>query len=335
MGTLLARALQRKGAIVAVAERSPRRCSTLIYAGMIDPISGQRFAVSWRYAETIEFALTTYAKLETELGCSLITPRKIWRLFRDTADRTAFEKKMAQPVLPPYIDSVFETSPLPVVDTPFGGALVKGGYQIDVGTLIQQTATHLPMIWNPDPTDIHISKEGASFQGRPLRGIITCTGAFASVSPHFSWLPFRNSRGETLTLETPDLHLDAIINNGHWLLPQGPTTYRYGATYDWENLFSSPAAAAYSSLLDRLTITFPRTKFTPTAVEVGTRSILCDTRPVIGKHPQLNGLWIAGGVGSKGTQIIPDMAEQLANHLVAKNPINPEISIDRFLNLYL
>ncbi len=329
MGSLLALELHAQGASFKIIDLSPRRCSSLVSAGMIDPISGQRFALSWRYSETITQALSVYQKIESLIESPLVQQRTIYRLFRDRIDRDTFEKKYQSGQITPYIQSRFEISPHPMIHAPLGGAIINGGYQINVGACIDGLRNYFirtnTLLINPSQSEI------ASYKAKAT---LYCTGAAAHISPLFQWLPFRNSRGETLIFEAPTLALEAIINNGFWISPMGNNHYRAGATYAWENLFRSPTAEGYDAVHQHIQHTLPSVPKIIKRQESGTRSIMPDSRPVIGNHPHHPSIFLASGLGSKGTQMTPFLAQNLASHLIHGTDIDPEISMNRFYKNY-
>jgi glycine/D-amino acid oxidase-like deaminating enzyme len=330
LGSLLALDLCAQGASVIIADFAPRRCSSLVSAGMMDPISGQRFALSWRYEETTTYALSVYEKLSSLIGHPLITPRTIYRLFRDTIDSDTFHKKYTAGTLTPYIADIFTHSPHPDVAAPFGGVTIQGGYHIEVGQLIHSLRQYFiesnQLLINPNP---------AVLENMHVKATIHCTGAYAHLSHYFSWLPFRNSRGETIIFDAPDFYTDSILNNGNWIAPMKTGGYRAGATYAWESLFHPPTEAGYIAISAHIKALIPKISTQIMSTESGTRSIMADSRPVIGQHPIHSTHWVASGLGSKGTQIAPFISSHLSKSLIKNTPIDDEISINRFLKKYL
>ena len=331
LGSLLALELEALGATVLIADRQPRRCSTLVSTGMIDPISGQRFALSWRYEETLQDALSTYDHIATTyVGDTIVTQRPFYRLFRDSEDIAQYEKKYLNGLLTPYIETRFKTSPFRDIAAPYGGIQIRGGYQVNVGALVTQLNRHFTakgqFIPNPDTSVV---------DAQTVQAVIHCTGAYAQLNPLFSWLPFRLSRGEVLVLDCPTLSVDGIVNNGHWLAPGFENDFRFGATYDWVNMFGGPTQANYIALKRVLDQLIAPNSYAIRRVESGTRSSLADTRPVVGPHPTNNRHWVASGLGSKGTQTAPFIAANLAKSLTRNTPIDPDISISRLYKHYV
>jgi hypothetical protein len=299
---------------------------------MIDPISGQRFAMSWRYLETISSVISSYQAMEQALNHPLITSVPVQRLFRSDTDHHTFQKKLTSTDIHTIVASTPAPLPIGIHATAYGHISIMGAYRVDVSKLVTLYRHRYPAS-QPTTVDIEFGPTGPRYNRIPVKGVIDCTGAFAAIHEAFQWLPFRNSRGESLTIEAPALTHSDIINNGHWLLPVGNGRYRFGATYMWDDLFGCAQAAGYHQLIQELDCLID-TPYTILEMSAGTRSILADTRPVIGEHPQKPGLWIVGGVGSKGTQFAPVLASDLAAHLTQQSPLHPDVKIDRFFSKY-
>src|SRR5699024_8464651 len=62
----------------------------------------------------------------------------------------------------------------------------------------------------------------------------------------------------------------------------------------------------------------------------GARINTPDRKPVLGKHPEIEGLYVFTGLGSKGLMYGKFLAEHYADHLKNGSPLFPEVSIKRF-----
>ncbi|NDC82470.1 FAD-binding oxidoreductase [bacterium] len=327
VGSLVALQLLDSGADVQVIDRAPRRCASWVSSGMIDPISGQRFATTWNYHTHAPLAVATYKRLEDRFGIKILRESPIWRLFRDNQDRQTYQKKREKGALDGFIDSEFHDTHHRHIRSPFGGIQVRGGYIVDVEQLTRRLAIYF------DTLGILQFGEVANLTNSE-QIIIHCTGAYAASTPLFSWLPFRNSRGECIRFTSNELSLPGIINNGFWICPLGNGEFKAGATYSWEDLFSMPKAIEYHQVLDKLRTIIPSVPIHELRVESGTRSIMEDTLPVVGCHPNYPNELIVSGVGSKGTLSAPFLARQVQQFLLNNAEIHPEISIQRFIKKY-
>jgi glycine/D-amino acid oxidase-like deaminating enzyme len=57
---------------------------------------------------------------------------------------------------------------------------------------------------------------------------------------------------------------------------------------------------------------------------------MADRKPVLGVHPQQNGLYIFNGLGSRGLIQAPSLADWLLDHIMKGEPILPAVDVQRF-----
>ncbi|NBV42154.1 FAD-binding oxidoreductase, partial [bacterium] len=212
----------------------------------------------------------------------------------------------------------------PAIHAPLGGVLVQGGYRVDVARIID----YFRQKWTMS-NQLYNELNAVPYPLKDYSRIIDCTGPYQAINTELKGLPSRVSRGECLIFEA-DMALDAIINNGHWLLPLGNNRFKFGATYQWEDCFGIPQKSGYEFLSEKLETLIPRVPVRILAYEAGTRNIMCDTRAIVGPHPSDASRWVVGGVGSKGTQLLPFIAQHLVHVLESRAPLHPELDIRRF-----
>ena len=169
------------------------------------------------------------------------------------------------------------------------------------------------------------------WNGIEAKQIIFCEGYQCINNPYFSWLPFKLTKGETLTVSFENLQLDSAINKGMFVLPYNGN-YKIGATYDWDNLDEKTTSEGREELLKKVS------KFISDKVEVvehtaGVRPTVKDRRPLIGTHPKHKQLCVFNGLGTKGVMLAPYLAQKLVNCLLNNSPLPEDININRFKEL--
>ena len=109
--------------------------------------------------------------------------------------------------------------------------------------------------------------------------------------------------------------------------------YKLGATYEWDDLDSSPTASGKAELLAKLkgmiTCGYEVRKH-----EAGVRPSSGDRRPIIGQHPAIPGMYIFNGLGTKGMMLAPWFAANFVNFCQQKGPLHPDVDVGRFYTLY-
>jgi len=327
-GTLLGWQLEQAGIPFKVVQSYPRRTASLVSAGMVDPISGQRFALAHRAADTIPLARRWYQALEAELNMPLISDYPIWRLFRHIQDYEYYQKKKGG--LGAYIEQEL-TDVSPYLASERGGILVKG-FQVNVSPIIR----HFESKWTQSSTlirgychrrDIRIHGHGIEWNGLEADLCMDC-GGFESEKGYFDWLPYRLSRGEVLIGESDRVLPERVVNNGHWFRPMGAYSFQFGASYAWDSLTRIEAGHVHL-LQDALTALWPY-PHRIVRIDSGVRQMVADAKPVIGLHPSISSMGIMGGVGSKGTQWYPYLVNEWMNTIRYGFQLPEDCNVVRF-----
>ncbi|MCB1123318.1 MAG: FAD-dependent oxidoreductase, partial [Verrucomicrobiae bacterium] len=92
-GSALALELLARGKTVLVIDDGHKHASSQVAAGLINPITGRRHALCWRFLEFWN-SLETYNVWSRELGGSFFHKKPILRFLRSTEEREIFEKKL-------------------------------------------------------------------------------------------------------------------------------------------------------------------------------------------------------------------------------------------------
>ena len=67
----------------------------------------------------------------------------------------------------------------------------------------------------------------------------------------------------------------------------------------------------------------------------GIRPATKDRRPIIGKHPEYEHIYMFNGFGSKGVPLVPFFSQNLLAHLETNSDIHPEVDLSRYYKLYI
>ena len=80
-GAILAYVLRQRGHRVLVYDPGQANSASNVAAGLMNPVAGKRFALTWRAAELLPFAATFYRELEQHLNQPFFTEIPILKLF--------------------------------------------------------------------------------------------------------------------------------------------------------------------------------------------------------------------------------------------------------------
>ncbi len=343
-GAVLARELRARGQRVLVYDEPRPDTASRVAAGLMNPVAGKRFALTWRAHETLPAAIAYYQQLNEELGEEYFLASPILKVFGSAQEQAQMLARAAEDPWQGFVEKI-ETEPIvqPGLLVPHGGAWLRGGGHLRVEALLAALASQgraegwlreETFIWQALVADD--DGTGAAYAPGRLRArhVVCCAGAAALASPHFGWLPLTPNQGAVLDVAVRGLSAAQVLNRGAYVVP-APTAgqFRVGATYRWPPFTEVPGEDDRRELADRLA------SLTPLPFEVlgerrGVRPAVRDRRPLLGRHPALPWLSLFGGFGSKGVSLAPRLASQLADYLSGSGELWPDVTLARYYPLF-
>ncbi|WP_430972370.1 NAD(P)/FAD-dependent oxidoreductase [Sunxiuqinia rutila] len=333
-GTLLVHALRKRGKSCMVLDNPEQPKASEVAAGVINPVVFRRLTKSWLIDELYLQLLSTYAELEHEFGTRLFYPLQIKKVL-GKGENEFWRKKVADDKLQNYLLQEPEPISSPYIEAPFGvGTVIQSG-RVDLSQLIESMRQQLQsencirfekVAWNK----LTLQENRVIYQDLEAQKVIFCEGHAVSQNPFFKNLQFKHTKGEMLRIKTTTYNENFILNKAMFLMPEGEQYYRLGATYDWNDLSTTPQEHARIELTEKLSTFFTGT-YEVVDHQAGIRPTTHDRRPVLGLHPHFPQLGIFNGLGSKGTMLGPYFARQFARFLCDEDQaIQPEVNINRY-----
>lgn len=324
-GTLLGWEMLQAGLRIAVFDDGRADAASRLAAGIINPVSGRKFEVSWQYEAVYPLAKATYRAMEAALGVSVFTERDIWNVWTSAQMRDAFAGNPT-----PYSFIPQEQRYDGLLEAPFGAGIVKGA-NVDLGTLLPAWASHIGIRRETlDAAQLQLTDKGVAYKELQAKAMIFCEGVASPRNPWFGRLKFLPNKGEALIIRLPFETTD-IIKKGVTLVPLGEQTYWAGATFSWDYPDSAPTADARMHIESQLRQLL-RADFEIIGHKAAVRPSGPDRRPMAGLHPRVPQVGIFNGMGSKGCSLAPWSARKFVAHLVDGADMPPEIDIKRFFN---
>jgi len=335
-GATLAYVLRQRGHRVLVYDPGQADSASNVAAGLMNPVAGKRFALTWRAAELLPFAATFYRELEQRYGQSFFTDVPILKLFASLEEQNAVLARSADHPWGDFLAGLATADPgLPGVHGPFGGAWLRHGGHVAVRELLAALAAEGTRDgWlRPETLDwsrLEFAPTGATYRGDVrARHVVCCEGAAAVHNPYFSWLPLTPNQGEVLDVACPGLSAAQVLNRGAYVVPVGAGQFRVGATYKWPPFASGPTAEGRAELSARLA-GITALPFAVVGQRAGVRPAVRDRKPLLGPHPTVPGLSFCGGYGSKGVMMAPRLAGLLADWLEGHGDLWADVSLQRY-----
>lgn len=311
--------------------------SSIIAAGLYNPIVFKRLTKSWLADDLLPIAKQTYCDIESSLNESIDNKIDIVRLFSSIEQQNDWLVRSGDENLEKYLSndntSILNENKIP---NNFGYGIVKQSGWINLPILLEKhkeylTKNELFLTELFDYSKLVISSENISYKDITAKKIIFCEGSRINENPFFSYLPLKPTKGEVLTIEIDNLEIDKVLNKGFFILPLGENKFKVGATYNWADLTENPTQDGLNELTEKLKSTIPH-KFKILKHEAGVRPTVIDRRPLIGLHPKHKNLAIFNGMGTKGVMIAPYFANQFSDFLVNQQPFDKTVDISRFIS---
>lgn len=269
-------------------------------AGLINPVTGKNFSVSWRLAEFLPDAESFYRWVGEVLGKPLWFPLPVWRLVGEKEwAKVAGKLEEAKP----WIERIDEDVP------GWRAAIVlKGGARVATRDFCDATRGYF-----------RAAKRAPGSGAWP----VLCEGAAGLIAGRLG--SHRCAKGEILTVRAPAWREDRIlIGGGGWLVPTGEGTFKAGSTYVWDQLDGNPTAAGRARVEEILRL-LGGEGFEVIAHEAGIRPIVRKSQPVIGSLK--DGRVVFNGLGSKGSLYAPRVAAELNLWLAGERVIDPALDL--------
>lgn len=338
-GSVLALELLREGSSVTVIADSSRPSSSRVAGGLFNPVTGKYLAKTWLADELFSGLETYYTELEKLFSASFYHKTGLFRPFTGEEHRKSSQVQINRHGLESYIrvckseEAVLShfNGEADGMHSPAAGWLDMPVFLDSAALYLQKKTDWVDAVF--DFSEFRIGEQGVQFRDREASRIVFCEGFYAQSNPYFEWLPFNPVKGETLLGVIEDYGVNAIVNQGKWIIPLGNDRVRLGATYSWHQLDFEPTEKAREELLQAAGKML-KSRLTVTGQQAGVRPATKDRRPILGKHPRHDALYIFNGLGTKGVSLAPTFAQQLTRNILYNELIHPEANIERFYALY-
>jgi glycine/D-amino acid oxidase-like deaminating enzyme len=332
-GTSLAYRLIKQGAKVMVIDEPSKNISSTVAAGIFNPITGKRTALTWKANEMFDELHAFYPKLEAEMGEYFFYPLPFYKLFDSIFDQNEWLNKQQESGFNQFIEPQIQFLNNKRVENPFGALQIIKAGRLDTKTFLKALQNWLLsqnaiLFQNFDYTNVEVTNEIIKYNDLKAQAIIFCDGPNSLANPFFNYLPHKPVHGEILEVEISDFYEDRVINKGVFVLPTGNNKFFVGSTYNWDLTEPITTPAGREEIETKLK-EMVKTEFKTTGHWAGIRPSTKDRRAYLGQHPTYKNLYIFGGFGSKGVSLIPYLSKVFTNYLLHDDELPKEVDICR------
>jgi glycine oxidase len=336
-GTVLAYTLLKKGRTVRIIDDPSLSKASKVAAGLYNPVVFKRLVKSWMADELISFMDQFYKATEKELNEKFYHKKTIVKLFAEENEKSFWQKKTNEEVgkyLSKEINNDFLSD---IIRNTNGASEVFNAGNLDTHLFLDTFRNYFrekDLIHEEkcDYEKIEFSGNGIAYKDLKSSRLIFCEGFRSVENPYFSWLPFKLTKGEVITIRLEKGHsipYDKVINKGVFILPLTENTYKVGATYEWQDLTERETVKGKAELVSKLEKVL-KVPFEIIRQEAGIRPTVNDRRPLLGIHPEHSALGVFNGMGTKAVMLAPYFADHFVQFLEEGKALNKEVDISRF-----
>ena len=335
-GTILAQTLLKEGRSVVVIDVPGFSTASRIAAGLYNPVVFKRLVKSWLADDLLPFMDKFYPETEELLGTRFYFKKQILKPFAEEQEKILWLKKCNEDIGKYLGKTIYYDYLNDIIYNPLGASEIINAGNLDTKLFLSSFRDYFKkneiLIEEKfDHSAIIFAENSVVYKNIQANKIIFCEGYRSLENPYFSWLPFKLTKGEIITIKLDEeyvIPVDKVINKGVFILSLGNNTYKVGATYEWEDLSDEPTEKGKSDLIEKLQKVI-KVPFEITDHQAGIRPTVNDRRPLIGLHPEHKKLGVFNGLGTKGVMLAPYFAKQFVNFLEHRQPLDKEADITR------
>ncbi|NRB82581.1 MAG: FAD-binding oxidoreductase [Winogradskyella sp.] len=308
--------------------------SSLVAAGLYNPVILKRFSEVWKAKEQLEIAQALYKRIEDHLNIKIDHELQLLRRFTSVEEQNMWFDASDKPKLEPYLSLTLLKNSNAHIDAPFGfGEVLKAG-RLDTETLIDEYKSFLRAKGCLIDTTfsynlLQLDESMVNYENLSTKNVVFAEGFGIKQNPYFKSLPLNGTKGEVLTIRSKALKLTQAIKSSVFVIPLGNDLYTVGSTYNWRDKSNRPTQTGEEELTTKLK-SFVKCDFEVIEHLAGIRPTVKDRRPLVGRHPEFSNLYVLNGLGTRGVMIAPYVAQELYNYIQHNKPLDPEIDINRF-----
>ena len=180
-----------------------------------------------------------------------------------------------------------------------------------------------------DEEALDVSKEGVRYKNVIARSLVFVNGLGALSSKYFGWLPLIPNKGEILVIQQ-QFNPSEVINRGVFRITLPDNRLKVGSTYSNKEVSDLPTESAKEELLEKLGKLIKLPVDDIVEHKTGIRPTTGDRKPILGKHPNYDNVYIFNGLGAKGVSLAPYFSKIMLDLLVFGKEPAKEVNISRF-----
>jgi hypothetical protein len=179
-----------------------------------------------------------------------------------------------------------------------------------------------------DHTLLDVEKK--EYQSFSYKNIVFCEGYESYKNPYFkNYMDVVPTKGELLEIRALGIPKDSIYLGPVFIQFIGNDLWRVGATYEQNQISLEPTSLMRKDLELKLN------KLIDVPYDVvnhycGIRPASIDRKPIMGKHPHIDSMYVVNGMGSKAISMAPLLMREMSDYMEQGIPLPSEVDLKRF-----
>lgn len=330
-GISLSKYLIDAGASVTLIDSGVNR-SSVVAAGMINPIVFRRMTKSWRVDEFIPFAEDFYTNFGKACKQQFFFPITIRRMFSTEQERNFWLEKQELEAFSPYLIKVTKEDEhySSAINIHGSGRVKNASYVSTVPFLegVKKWLSERITILQETVDYSAIEPENSTYKNEKFDGIFFCEGVEVRHNPWFGSIPINPTKGETITIKSSEIPENESLNRKCFILPVGNSQFRVGATYAWDTYNDDLTEEGKNEMVENLSY-LTNANYSIIGQTAGIRPTTLDRRPIMGRHEVYSNLFIFNGLGAKGYMLAPLLAKEMVEYVLEGKELDKEMRYSR------
>ena len=286
--------------------------------GIYNPITGRRNSLTWNVEKLFNSLEEFYLNVEKTIKKNILFKKKIYRPFKDNRDYNDWNLRLENDKFKKYLSKIDSS----------GILTCKSGY-LDVSKYLSETRKYFKSIdryknYKLSNNQVIIKKNRVIIKEFDAKNVIMCLGINQLNINYLNKIPLRAVSGNSIIAET-NFNSNHIINKKISVINTSRKNIHAGSTY--HNGFENNGVDKLLNKLDEII----KKEYKVKKINFGIRSASVDRKPLVGKHPTIDNLYIINGLGSKGVSQSPYCSKELFNYIELNKNLDKEINIERFI----
>lgn len=309
--------MQQKKSFLVI-DKNESQTASKNSAGIMNPMTGKRYAKVPLIDTVFPFALNAYQEVGTFFNQQFIYPTSIIDVFSSKENEDLFLKRKVEE--PTYLSVEEDTNFQNQFKIEHAVGKINNSYRVDVHLFLKTIQGYLKSQHQFleeafEYDQIEILEGQIRHKNIVAKHLIFCDGTSVVNNPLWNKLPFANTKGEVLLVEIKNLSADFIYKNKHLMVPLKENLFWVGASNSWQYETEKPTEEFYFETKKWLD-DFLKIPYTIIEHKASIRPTAANRNPVSTWHAVYKNIGILNGMGTKGSLHAPYYAAQLVTQII-------------------